>query len=218
MAIDEDTKWLVNVSFISLTFVLAFSWRLWLKLGRSDKAIAVNYGRLQAQKIGILQRSWQGKKKTTELNESDLVKLTKNAQRIKDAIHLIDTGGPYNCPWGASCPFQSTNMYDMAPLEYLTGSTFSNDSELATNSLVPDYTKLQAALEFIRELKYGNYRTISTPMDVQKYLLRIHVEAAAAYAENTIMNTAAKRIPHAQQKQFVLSVAENDSDTKELRF
>lgn len=218
MAIDDDSKWLVNISFIALTFLLAFGWRLRLKLGRSDKARAVNDGRLQAQKIGILQRSWQGQNKTTELNDSDLVKLAKNAKRTKGAMDIVDAGEAYDCPWGASCPFQSTKLYDLEPLKYLTGRTEGSDYASNPTPIVPEYAELQAALEFIRKVKYGNYIAISTPVEVQKYLLRVHVDAASSYSQNRIMYTAASRIPHKQQEQLVLSVRGDTSGIKDLRF
>lgn len=196
MAINGDVKWVVNLLFIALTFALAFFWRLGLKLGRSDKAIAVNNGRLQAQKIGILQRSWQGKNKAIALNPSDIAKLEQNVRHTQDAVRIHGAGGPYTCPWGESCRFQSTAMYDLEPLEYLTGKAYSSQFVYYPDALVPNPITLKQVIEYIREVKYGNYRAVETSLDVQKYLLRTHIDAATSYTENRIMGTAAMRKTH----------------------
>lgn len=220
MAIDDDVKWLVQISFIGLTFFLAFGWRLNLKLGRSDEAIDVNYKRYSAQRMGLRQKSWIDKdKKGVHLIESDLIRLEENAENARKAAEIIQEGGPFVCPWGQHCPFVNAKEFDLAPLHYLTGGYSKNralvsaDATASTtsNTLVRDSMpapeevgNASAALDKIQKhYKYGDYRRLpkhskrrlrnNETHAIQVYLLGIHAEAASLYTERRILETARKR-------------------------
>lgn len=218
MAIDDDVKWLVQISFIGLTFFLAFGWRLNLKLGRSDEAIDVNYKRFSAQRMGLRQKSWIDKdKKGVHLIESDLIRLEENAENARKAAEIIQEGGPFVCPWGKNCPFVNAKEFDLAPLHYLTGGYSKNRALVSTdatasitsNTLVRDsmpapeeVRNASEALVEITKYEYGDYQRLPTRSSrltnndthaIQVYLLGIHAEAASLYTERRILETARKR-------------------------
>ena len=221
MAIDDDVKWLVQISFIGLTFFLAFGWRLNLKLGRSDEAIDVNYKRYSAQRMGLRQKSWIDKdKKGVHLIESDLIRLEENAENARKAAEIIQEGGPFVCPWGKNCPFVNATEFDLAPLHYLTGGYSKKQvlvgdggaASATSNALVSKPAEVgepaevddaSAALDKIQKhYKYGDYRrlpkhssrlTSNDTHAIQVYLLGIHAEAASLYTERRILETARKR-------------------------
>jgi len=219
MAIDDDVKWLVQISFIGLTFFLAFGWRLNLKLGRSDEAIDVNYKRYSAQRMGLRQKSWIDKdKKGVHLIESDLIRLEENAENARKAAEIIQEGGPFVCPWGKHCPFVNAKEFDLAPLHYLTGG-YSKKQVLVSadaaaratpGTLVRDsmpapeeVRDASEALVNIKKYEYGEYRRLPIRSNrhlkhnethaIQVYLLGIHAEAASLYTERRILETARKR-------------------------
>ena len=209
MAIDDDVKWLVQISFIGLTFFLAFGWRLNLKLGRSDVAIGVNYKRYSAQRMGLRQKSWIDKdKKGVHLIESDLIRLEENAENARKAAEIIQEGGPFVCPWGQHCPFVNAKEFDLAPLHYLTGGYSKKDVLVSTDTAagsqsdslvhgtVPDAPDdVSGALVEINRYKYGDYQRLKEEEThaIQVYLLGIHAEAASLYTERRILETARKR-------------------------
>ncbi len=209
MAIDDDVKWLVQISFIGLTFFLAFGWRLNLKLGRSDNAIDVNHKRYSAQRMGLRQKSWIDKdKKGVHLIESDLIRLDENAENARKAAEIIQEGGPFVCPWGQHCPFVNAKEFDLAPLHYLAGgyskktALVSADTETGRTAdtlvhrSVPDApAEVSGALVKIKEYKYGDYEHLKKEEThaIQVYLLGIHAEAASLYTERRILETARKR-------------------------
>jgi hypothetical protein len=211
MAIDDDVKWLVQISFIGLTFFLAFGWRLNLKLGRSDEAIDVNYKRYSAQRMVLRQKSWIDKdKKGVHLIESDLIRLEENAENARKAAEIIQEGGPFVCPWGKHCPFVNAKKFDLAPLHYLTGgyskkqvlvgngaAASAASSELVSASMpAPEEVRdASDALVEIKKYEYGDYRRLENdqPHAIQVYLLGIHAEAASLYTERRILETARKR-------------------------
>lgn len=219
MAIDDDVKWLVQISFIGLTFFLAFGWRLNLKLGRSDEAIDVNYKRYSAQRMGLRQKSWIDKdKKGVHLIESDLIRLEENAENARKAAEIIQEGGPFVCPWGKHCPFVNAKEFDLAPLHYLTGGyskkqvlvsdggAASTTSDALVSDSMPAPKKVRDASEAlvkIKEYEYGDYRRLPIHSNlglkhnethaIQVYLLGIHAEAASLYTERRILETARKR-------------------------
>ena len=214
MAIDDDVKWLVQISFIGLTFFLAFGWRLNLKLGRSDEAIDVNYKRYSAQRMGLRQKSWIDKdKKGVHLIESDLIRLEENAENARKAAEIIQEGGPFVCPWGKHCPFVNATEFDLAPLHYLTGGyskkqvlvSADTAASATSNTLVRKPAEIGepaevddalAALDKIQKhYKYGDYRRLTSndTHAIQVYLLGIHAEAASLYTERRILETARKR-------------------------
>lgn len=211
MAIDDDVKWLVQISFIGLTFFLAFGWRLNLKLGRSDEAIDVNYKRYSAQRMGLRQKSWIDKdKKGVHLIESDLIRLEENAENARTAAEIIQEGGPFVCPWGKHCPFVNVKEFDLAPLAYLTGE-YSNKQVLvgdggaastASDALVSRKhssilvaNNIKAAWTATQKYKYGDYERLKNGDEhaIRTYLLGIHAEAASLYTERRILETARKR-------------------------
>lgn len=218
MAIDDDVKWLVQISFIGLTFFLAFGWRLNLKLGRSDEAIDVNYKRYSAQRMGLRQKSWIDKdKKGVHLIESDLIRLEENAENARKAAEIIQEGGPFVCPWGKHCPFVNATEFDLAPLHYLTGGYSKKQvlvgdggaASTTSNALVSDSMPVPGkvknavdALDKIKMYEYGDYQRLPTRNSrlanndthaIQVYLLGIHAEAASLYTERRILETARKR-------------------------
>jgi len=220
MAIDDDVKWLVQISFIGLTFLLAFGWRLNLKLDRSDKAIDVNYKRYSAQRMGLRQKSWIDKdKKGVHLIESDLIRLEENAENARKAAEIIQEGGPFVCPWGKHCPFVNAKEFDLAPLHYLTGgyskkqvlvstdATASATSNTLVRDSIPAPEEVGDALDALDKIqkhyKYGDYRRLPKHSNrrltnnethaIQVYLLGIHTEAASLYTERRILETARKR-------------------------
>ena len=214
MAIDDDVKWLVQISFIGLTFFLAFGWRLNLKLGRSDNAIDVNHKRYSAQRMGLRQKSWIDKdKKGVHLIESDLIRLDENAENARKAAEIIQEGGPFVCPWGQHCPFVNAEEFDLAPLHYLTGgyskktalvstgAAVGSTSDTLVHDSIPAPAEVSDALVKIKEYKYGDYQRLHISEDIKKeethaiqvYLLGIHAEAASLYTERRILETARKR-------------------------
>jgi len=218
MAIDDDVKWLVQISFIALTFILAFGWRLNLKLGKSDKAIDVNYKRYSAQRMGLRQKSRSDKDKGVHLIEADLIRLEENAENARKAAEIIKEGGPFVCPWGKHCPFVNVKEFDLAPLAYLTGEYSKTQAVVSTkdpadttsdtlvsrkHSSIPAANNVKAAWTAIQKYKYGDYERlhIENCACIQKeekyaileYLLSIHAEAASLYTERRIVETARKR-------------------------
>jgi hypothetical protein len=207
MAIDDDVKWLVQISFIGLTFLLAFGWRLNLKLGKSDEAIAVNYGRYSAQRMGLRQKSWIAKDKKVHLIEADLIRLEENAENARKAATIIKEGGPFVCPWGKNCPFVNVEELDLAPLEYLTGKYSKPQALVGATSIsgtlvsqkvhhgIHAPTKATGAWTEIQNHEYGDYERIKNDDEhaILNYLLGIHAEAASLYTERRILETARKR-------------------------